>query len=74
MPVPDPVLTAYGGRCPYSRNLEVRTVVYWITTVAAPSWPSSVLRGRAGRRCGRRSPVMATGEHGHAPDHQRDGG
>lgn len=45
-PVPEPVLSAYGGGFPYSRNREVRTVVYWITTVAALSWPSSVLRAR----------------------------
>ena len=43
-----PTLPAYGGRCAYSGNREMRTVVYWITTVAAPSWPSSVLlRGGA---------------------------
>jgi hypothetical protein len=35
--VPDPVLSAYGGRDPYSLNREVRTVVCWITTVAAES-------------------------------------
>jgi hypothetical protein len=35
--VPDPVLSAYGGRLPYSRNRDVRTVVCWITTVAADS-------------------------------------
>src|SRR5579859_2915250 len=41
MAVPAPVLTAYGGRLPASRKRDVRTVVYWITTVAAPSWPPS---------------------------------
>ena len=35
--VPDPTLSAYGGRNPYSLNREVRTVVCWITTVAAES-------------------------------------
>ena len=34
---PDPVLCAKGGRRPCSRNDEVRTVVCWITTVAAES-------------------------------------
>ena len=38
---PEPVLTAYGGRDPYSRNREVLTSVYWITTVEPPSWPPS---------------------------------
>ena len=37
MALPDPTLSAYGGRLPYSRNREVRTVVCWITTVAADS-------------------------------------
>src|SRR5215831_2410818 len=40
---PDPVLSAYGGRLPYSRNREVRTVVCWITTVAGASRPPSVV-------------------------------
>src|SRR5262249_58191722 len=39
--VPDPVLSAYGGGLPYSRNREVRTVVCWITTVAGDSRPPS---------------------------------
>src|SRR6266567_7038412 len=43
-PVPVPVLTAYGGRMPASRNREVRTLVYWITTVDADSWPPSAAR------------------------------
>ena len=33
--LPDPVLSANGGRLPYSLKREVRTVVCWITTVAA---------------------------------------
>src|SRR5580700_2784503 len=41
--VPLPVVSAYGGRRPCSRNLDVLTVVYWITTVAADSWGPSVL-------------------------------
>src|SRR5579872_1045109 len=39
--LPDPALSAYGGRLPASRNRDVRTVVYWITTVDALSWPPS---------------------------------
>jgi len=35
--LPDPVLSANGGRRPFSRNREVPTVVRWITTVAAES-------------------------------------
>src|SRR6516225_10541496 len=38
---PEPTLRAYGGREPYSRNREVPTTVYWMTTVAPPSWPPS---------------------------------
>src|SRR5215467_1685177 len=45
--VPDPVLSAYGGRLPYSRNRDVRTVVCWITTVAGASRPLSVVLARA---------------------------
>src|SRR6516165_5796699 len=41
--VPDPTLSAYGGGLPYSRNREARTVVCWITTVAADSRPPSVV-------------------------------
>src|SRR5690242_2856708 len=41
--VPDPVLSAYGGGLPYSRNLDVRTVVCWITTVVGDSRPPSVV-------------------------------
>jgi len=42
--VPVPVLSAYGGRLPASRNREVRTLVYWMTTVAALSGPPSAAR------------------------------
>src|SRR5689334_24568562 len=45
--VPDPVLSAYGGGLPYSRNRDVRTVVCWITTVAGDSRPPSVVTARA---------------------------
>jgi len=41
--VPDPTLSANGGRLPYSRNRDVRTVVCWITTVAGASGPPSVV-------------------------------
>ena len=44
--VPDPTLYANGGGLPYSRNRDVRTVVCWITTVAADSrTPSEVTAG-----------------------------
>jgi len=39
-----PVLCADGGRVPASRNRDIRTLVYWITTVGAASWPPSVAR------------------------------
>ena len=45
--VPDPVLSAYGGGLPYSRNRDVRTVVRWITTVAGDNRPPSVVTARA---------------------------
>src|SRR6516225_996010 len=45
--VPDPVLSAYGGGLPYSRNREVRTVVCWITTVAGDSRPPPVVTAGA---------------------------
>src|SRR5262249_57701460 len=35
--LPDPVLSANGGRWPYSLKRDVRTVVCWMTTVAAES-------------------------------------
>src|SRR5579872_1990473 len=42
--VPEPVDSAYGGGIPYSRNRDVRTTVYWITTVAAPRSPPAASR------------------------------
>src|SRR5215471_1921591 len=45
--VPVPMLCAYGGRLPYSRNREVRTPVCWITTVTGASRPPSVVIARA---------------------------
>src|SRR5258708_24036096 len=44
--VPDPTVSAYGGGLPYSRNRDVRTVVYWITTVAGDIRPPSVVTAR----------------------------
>src|SRR5712692_6206092 len=43
--VPEPELSANGGRTrPCSRNGDVRTVVYWMTTVTGRNCPASVVR------------------------------
>ena len=48
-----PTLSAYGGRCAYSGNREVRAVVYWITTVAARA-------GRPRCSCAGEPPIRPT--------------